>query len=210
MTQETISYRYSHWGPCLYSTQITQERVQQLLGLCHEAQKDTSAKLAPNLASHQELKLPPDKVFNILKPYFISYSSVYSEYHSRNLPFLNLTAAWVNFMKAGDFNPPHNHGGEISFVVFPDVPDELIEENKAFKGNSVGPGAIDFRYVTVSPATNQFTNSHGFMPRTGSFYIFPARLEHWVFPFKSDVTRISISGNLAEKGEDHFMLRGLV
>ena len=27
-------------------------------------------------------------------------------------------------------------------------------------------------------------------------YIFPAMLKHWVFPFKSDVERISVSGNV--------------
>ena len=35
-------------------------------------------------------------------------------------------------------------------------------------------------------------------PRTGEMYIFPALLQHWVCPFKSDVTRISVSGNVAQ------------
>ena len=29
-------------------------------------------------------------------------------------------------------------------------------------------------------------------------FIFPAELKHWVFPFKSDCTRISVSGNVAD------------
>ena len=29
-------------------------------------------------------------------------------------------------------------------------------------------------------------------------YIFPAWLKHWVYPFKSDCTRISVSGNVRD------------
>ena len=31
---------------------------------------------------------------------------------------------------------------------------------------------------------------------TGDLYIFPASLKHYVFPFKSPVTRVSVSGNI--------------
>ena len=33
-------------------------------------------------------------------------------------------------------------------------------------------------------------------PEPGDMYIFPALLQHWVAPFKSDCTRISDSGNV--------------
>ena len=29
-------------------------------------------------------------------------------------------------------------------------------------------------------------------------FIFPAGLKHWVFPFKSDCTRVSVSGNVGD------------
>ena len=29
-------------------------------------------------------------------------------------------------------------------------------------------------------------------------FIFPAGLKHWVFPFKSDCTRVSVSGNVSD------------
>ena len=29
-------------------------------------------------------------------------------------------------------------------------------------------------------------------------FIFPATLKHWVFPFKSDCVRISVSGNVSD------------
>ena len=39
------------------------------------------------------------------------------------------------------------------------------------------------------------TTGQSIRPETGDFYMFPA-LQHWVCPFKSKVTRISVSGNL--------------
>ena len=39
-------------------------------------------------------------------------------------------------------------------------------------------------------------------PKTGDFYMFPALLQHWVAPFKSKVTRISVSGNLRILNKD--------
>ena len=33
-------------------------------------------------------------------------------------------------------------------------------------------------------------------PEVGDMFIFPAALKHWVIPFKSDVVRVSVSGNV--------------
>ena len=49
-------------------------------------------------------------------------------------------------MKAGDFNPPHSHGADLSFVAFPDVPLEISRECAAFKGTMRGPGGISWTY----------------------------------------------------------------
>ena len=35
-----------------------------------------------------------------------------------------------------------------------------------------------------------------FMPEENDMFIFPAWLKHYVAPYKSDVTRISVSGNV--------------
>lgn len=34
-------------------------------------------------------------------------------------------------MKANEFNPPHDHSGDLSFVLYPSVPQEIIDECKA-------------------------------------------------------------------------------
>ena len=104
--------------------------------------------------------------------------------------------SWINYMKAGDFNPPHNHDGILSFVLFLQIPDELKKEHKEFKGTSIGPGGIEFRINVVKKQGHFSIDNHSFFPSEGEIFIFPAHLEHWVYPFKSKVTRISVSGNL--------------
>ena len=41
-------------------------------------------------------------------------------------------------------------------------------------------------------------------PQPGDFFMFPALLQHWVCPFKSKVTRISVSGNMRIENRDKF------
>jgi hypothetical protein len=102
-------------------------------------------------------------------------------------------------MEAGDFNPPHNHSDVLSFVLFLKIPNELKKENKKFKGRSIGPGGIDFRIAPGRQEGILSRDSNKFFPKEGEIFIFPAHLEHWVCPFKSKGTRISISGNLGKK-----------
>jgi len=191
MDKEVISYRYYHWGPLLYSSKVTPKRVTKVLGICNKA-KDSYTH---NLAGHikKELVLPALKIFNILKPYFLSYARVQTDdYALKPLPILKIESAWVNCMEKGEFNPPHSHDGILSFVLFLQIPDELKKENKKYNGTSMGPGSIEFR---VPP----LISNHSFFPKEGDLFIFPAHLEHWVYPFKAKGTRISVSGNLGEK-----------
>ena len=198
MAKEVINYRYYHWGPLLYSTKVTPERLTKIIKICNKAEDS----YAHNLAGHlkKELELPALKIFNILKPYFKSYVRCGGETQLlTQLPFLEMKSAWVNYMEAGDFNPPHNHSDVLSFVVFLKVPNELQKENKIFKGKSIGPGGIDFRIALGRQQGIHSIDSNKFFPEEGDMFIFPSHLEHWVYPFKSKVTRISISGNLGKK-----------
>ena len=103
-----------------------------------------------------------------------------------------LASLWINFMKQGEYNPPHNHDGDFSFVLYLQVPKELEEENKKFKGQGTGPGIISFMYGEEQKGIR---TAQGIAPALNELWIFPATLKHTVPPFKSDVERISISGN---------------
>ena len=98
-------------------------------------------------------------------------------------------------MKAGDFNPIHVHGADYSFVLFVDIPKALQKEQKEFEGTSAKPGTLMFEY-TQQARPRYATTGMAIRPEPGDMYIFPALLQHWVAPFKSKVTRISVSGNL--------------
>jgi len=118
---------------------------------------------------------------------FLGFENLNVEYSGINL--------WVNFMKSGDFNPIHTHSGDLSFVIFLDVPKELQEEQSKYIGTSAPPGSLAFSYaIQARPSWSNTGAIH--IPKTGDMLIFPAMLQHWVFPFKSDVTRVSVSGNL--------------
>ena len=47
---------------------------------------------------------------------------------------------------------------------------------------------------------NSITNN-SFFPQEGDMFIFPAWLKHWVYPYKSNVVRISVSGYVVNSFE---------
>ena len=57
------------------------------------------------------------------------------------------------------------------------------------------PGALLLEY-TQQAKPRWATTGITIKPQTGDFFMFPALLQHWVCPFKSKVTRISVSGNM--------------
>ena len=123
-------------------------------------------------------------------------SSLLKHLEKINFKGYSLQSLWVNYMKAGDYNPRHVHTGDLSFVIFLDVPKKLKAENLKFEGKSSGPGTITFTY---GESNRPFwaTCSRSIFPQTGEMYIFPALLNHYVHPFKTkNITRISVSGNV--------------
>lgn len=116
---------------------------------------------------------------------------------------LELQSLWCNLQKAGEYNPLHNHAGDISFVFYPHIPDELALETTEI--NSLIPGAINFHYADKQ--SNSLVNDlgldltpidcHTHLPKTGELFVFPSWLKHSVFAFKTpNITRWSIAGNV--------------
>jgi uncharacterized protein (TIGR02466 family) len=99
---------------------------------------------------------------------------------------------WINFQKAGEFNPTHHHLGSISGVIYLEVPPEIyVEKYKTITGTTFNNfGEIGFYYGTSG---NRYFY---IVPKTQQILLFPAELDHGVFPFYSDVTRVSIAFNL--------------
>ena len=194
---EDLPYSYFHWGPFLFHTQVTQKECDIILEEGKKSRRksnDYRAKLAGHLSEEYRLE-NAEGIAGWLKNYFNAYAAGYNKWRGDGSmkPNFTLTALWINYMKANEFNPPHDHGSDLSFVLYADVPQELIEENKKFEGTMRGPGGISWIY---GQGNRQCISVVHRMPATRDLFIFPAGLQHWVFPFRSNVERVSVSGNI--------------
>lgn len=193
-----IKYKYYHWGPFLFQTQLTLKECKMIIKegqKCRKKNNDFRHELAGHLSDEYQLT-NLNKIAECLKKYFEAYVIAYNEWRGGKptmQPKFQMTALWINYMKANDFNPPHEHGADLSFVIYPNMPKELQKENKAFKGTQNGPAGISWKY---GEGNRQCVNTVSLLPKTGDMFIFPSSLQHWVFPFRSKVERISVSGNL--------------
>jgi hypothetical protein len=193
-----ISYRYYHWGPFLYHSKISPAECKMIIKegkKCRNKSHDYRAKLAGHLLEEYKLK-NPQAITQWFKKYLVTYVDGYNKWRGKGYkPMANLyvNIYWINYMKGNDFNPPHVHDGDLSFVIYPKMPQEIIKENKRFKGTGQGPGGIQWFY---GEGDGQYVDTVSMMPRTGDLFIFPATLKHWVLPFKSKVERVSVSGNI--------------
>jgi len=107
---------------------------------------------------------------------------------------LKLTSLWINYMKAGEFNPIHSHDGDLSFVIYLDVPSILEEKSTEYITSASKPGSIDFFYCE---SQHFCVTNYNYFPKTGDMIIFPATLKHMVNPFYLNVERVSVSGNIS-------------
>jgi uncharacterized protein (TIGR02466 family) len=190
-----MNYNFYYWGPFLFKTKILEEEVKKILSFCKRDEKlDFRHKLAGHLK--EEYLLNNEDIFPILFPYMETY--VKTRYEQWNKPFegtIEMQKVWVNYMKQGEFNPPHIHDSDLSCVLYLQIPKDIVKNREDHVANSGVPGSITFNYGE-NLSNNNFTYS--FFPEIGDFFIFPAWLEHYVFPFKSTEERISLSANFKE------------
>ena len=197
MTEEKINVGMFNWGPCIIKLKINDECKKILLEEGAKSKLDFKSKLA-DILEHETGYSQEGK--DKFVPHMANYLGVYDQMFQRFInksyekkPEYMLTALWINYQKQYEFNPPHDHDGKLSFVTYLQIPDELKEEHKNYTGKSCGPGGIQFVY---GDGPRECITYQSFFPEEGDMYIFPAWLKHWVAPFKSDCTRISVSGNI--------------
>ena len=192
-----IDYFYYHWGPYLFRTQPKKYIIDRLKVDGKKSKKSYNDSLAGHLKTQLAYSKETQQWFNNeMIPTLSAYRKGHCEYHGlENFEVeYDLIDMWINYMKPGDFNPTHVHSDDLSFVIFLDMPEEINKEIEDFVGTSIPPGCLNFRYGIQSRPSWARTGVD-VTPTTGAMYIFPSLLEHTVVPFKSDVTRISVSGN---------------
>tara|TARA_Y100000114_G_C11646962_1_gene272183 strand:+ start:105 stop:770 length:666 start_codon:yes stop_codon:yes gene_type:complete len=197
MTLEKINVSTFNWGPCVIKLNITEDCKKFLLDESKKNKLDFTNKLAGIIKKETGYSEESKAKF---VPYMSQYLGVYDQMFQKfvgkpydKTPEYVLSALWINYQKANEFNPPHDHDGKLSFVTYLQIPEELKKENKEYKGKSCGPGGIQFIYGN---GPRDCITYMSFFPEEGDMFIFPAWLKHWVAPFKSKCTRISVSGNV--------------
>jgi len=193
-----IQSTHMNWGPYVMKTKVPDYIIKKLKTEGKKAKQSYNHALAGHLDNQF---LYPQNVqewfYNEIHPIIQAYRNGHCKFHGIEELNVDLRAddLWVNFMEAGDFNPVHTHGADYSFVIFVDVPKQLTKEQNDYEGTSAKPGSLMFEY-TQQARPRWATTGTAIKPQTGDMFMFPALLQHWVCPFKSKVTRISVSGNL--------------
>ena len=161
--------------------------------------------LAGNIAESYDLVDEEDYFFNeVLKPVslrYISENSAVNNFQSNHISSedICLNKFWVNYQYKTEFNPMHIHTGIISFVIWLKIPTEAEEQhNLPIAKNSNTPSASDFSFAYTDIIGNIQSYQIQLSPKdNGLMMIFPASLNHQVYPFyECDKKRVSISGNV--------------
>ena len=195
-----IKYGILHWGPCIVKTKVDQATLDLLLSEGEASKEDASPELAGVLKNQFHYR-DKNKFHKFMEGTFNLYNAAmqrWKETTDKTPSTYFLEKLWINYQGPNEFNPPHSHGGALSFVIFAKIPMELRVENQNYKGLSAGPGGITFLYGDIE---DRCITNHSVFPEEGDMYVFPAWLKHWVYPFTTDCTRISVSGNVIDKIE---------
>ena len=169
-----------------------------------------------NLAGHlqKETTFPiTEKLNYLVKTLCAEYDNIFLGTHSVPLSYFHpdffkefaengytfeyvLRDLWINYGKKYDFNPPHNHTGSYSFVLWVKIPYKFEDEEKVYPYvKNSHPGIFQFYFpkANIPGCTGNVTvNSVEW-----DLILFPSCLAHTVYPFyTSDEERISIAGNL--------------
>ena len=200
-------FEFLYWGPLVVKFEIEDYITKELLKRSEKIKSnDGRRQLAghidrENFYTQQDIDWFVEHTSKYFNQYVEHKETVWKKDPPKEfkIEYLKLNSLWVNYMKKNEYNPPHIHSGDISFVLYLDVPEQIKKEASEFISLGEGkPGAIEFIYGTED-RHGDYICSHTRFPKTNELYIFPANLHHTVMPFRSDVTRISVSGNFFAK-----------
>ena len=199
----------------ILKTQLPTDIYNSVMSEVKEIEKDGSPnKWNHRLAGAIEREYELIKSRSSLVPFLIDMAkhhptphALYFSHAERTLPSeieseieYEVYNIWVNFQQKNEYNPIHNHSGDLSFVLWMEIPfkysDECKVKNVVNSNSSQNASAFQFLYTDV---LGDITKFHFYVEKgwEGRMLMFPAKLYHAVNPFQtSDGYRISISGNL--------------
>jgi hypothetical protein len=208
-TNQEKEWFFPFWGPLVCKMKIDKPFINKLLKE-GKVVRDSNNLANRYLAGEIDNQFYFDNNFEEwFTPYFQPYLKTYesrlfdfvdepAQYWKIKIPFeVRGTQLWINYQHKMEHQPLHSHDADLSFVIYLQVPIEITLEHNDRLGerSNTGPGKINFYYGDMGSLKFAITQ-YAEMPVVGDIYIFPSWLRHYVNSFKSDVERISVSGNL--------------
>ena len=136
--RKLFKYQSFRWGPCVVKFKIEEEFRLRLLEEAEQSHKDHTQKLAGVLTKQVAFR-NPDVFFKDFDYYFEVWNYSLAQWNGELVRYENgkkivqketpdkylMEALWCNWQTAGDFNPPHDHGGDLTWVIYLKIPKEL-------------------------------------------------------------------------------------
>ena len=190
-------HKYHHFGPYLAEMPVNPDYCARLLKLGKKLKKSHRSNLAGQI--HHEYIYPIETepwIFNEFQIYINTWIEGWKQFSNRSAfnPKYQLTQMWINRMKAKEYNPVHVHTNcALSFVLWLEVPQRMLDEAKKNETNAAHPGDTCFLY---GEDKGNVISEKRFVPKVNTLVMFPGDLRHHVMHFNSKVTRTSVAGNI--------------
>ena len=193
----------------LVDVSLTEEAMNHLWDIINNSSKQTNARsdlvgqISKSIFIQDKDNILYEDVLKQWSEYlFLSEWKNYYDVHITKTtlpPEFELSDLWVNYQKQHEFNPPHNHRGLFSFVIFMKIPTHWKEQYALpHSVNTRHPCASDFQFI-MGPPNGRLQPIH--IPLSpedeGRMLFFPSWVTHQVFPFyECEEERITVSGNI--------------
>ena len=209
---------FAPFGPLIAYQCLSEDTVNELNRICDDHVKgkhklsDHSNTLVGKVReevsiSKEGVNLVMEEIQVLLDNYLkvcharITLGEVKSNIELKTMPGVN---GWFVRQFAGDYNPIHQHTKcDFSCIGFLKIPNHLEREWER-EDEKLGQNATN---KSVSQGLTQFVSGDGgqdwtlngffLKPKAGDFWLFPAHLQHMVWPFKGKGERRSFSMNIA-------------
>ena len=181
------------WGPYLWRTTIPWDITEVILQRANSIRGDKSATPMLPFNFDDQWHFPSKDIewfWGIFRPHLKKYLAGYSRHNQLPAPTEDdisnwaFDHIWVNYYKEHDMTALHNHVGDLSIVLYLQIPtytDKVL-------GTAPEPGSITFCWGG---------DKKTFVPKVGELFIFPSGLYHMVMPHKTEgAERVSLSANL--------------
>jgi hypothetical protein len=190
-------HKYHRFGPYLAEMPVNPDYCAKLLKLGKKLKKTHLSNLAGQIEHEYIYPIETEPwIFNDFQIYINTWIEGWKQFSNKPKfnPKYQLTQMWINRMKAKEYNPIHVHlNCDLSFVLWLEVPQRMLDESKKNITNAANPGTTSFFYG--EERWSAVTGKH-FTPKVNTLVMFPGDLRHHVMHFNSKVIRTSVAGNI--------------